>query len=381
MKHAKSATAVEPSDSFPTRSGAAGSLGVPEVLRTWVLGRTESAPALVSVPLERVAGIDLLRILAAVGIIWFHMEGAPHREIAYAGLPVFLLIFFSLVTRQSPARTTAEFVSRRWQRLLKPWLFWSLVYGSCRLAKAAATADWHSLHEILSVHTLFIGTWSICGTCPMPSPGLLLHVLNRRIAAVDSDAQRAGPTRARLASGLRAWGGLSWSGRGHRGVSSRWRRAAHGRACATPPLPQWEFGLATVPLGLAVGRALSVPSRRAQVWLLLMIAGATLGASALLISLGLRSTSVPYSLAVVLVCLAYLWPVRSNAFISAVAPLTFGIYLIHPLVIYGLKHSLMRSGAAGVLADGHYAVAIILTTCLAGAVTWALTKTPLRGVV
>ncbi len=100
-----------------------------------------------------------------------------------------------------------------------------------------------------------------------------------------------------------------------------------------------------------------------------------------MISLGLRSTLVPYSLAIVLVCLAYLWPVRSNAFIRAVAPLTFGIYLIHPLVMYGLKYSLMRSGAAGVLGDGHYAVAIGLTACLAGAVTWALRKTPLRWVV
>ena len=363
MKHAKSATAVEPSDSFPTRSPAAqrpfgpgaGSLGVPEVLKGWVRHRAEPGPALLSVPLERVAGIDLLRILAAAGIIWFHTEGAPHRGIGYAGLPVFLLIFFSLVTRQSPARTTAQFVSRRWHRLLKPWLFWSLVYGSCRLAKAAATADWHSLDEVLSVQTLFIGTWVHLWYLPYAFVlGLLLHALNRRISAVDHVAVVVAATVV--------------------GVVTLAACTAHmaGRAL-TPPLPQWEFGLATIPFGLAVGRSLAVPSRRGRVWLLLMIAGATVGVSALLTSLGFRSMAVPYSLAVVLVCLAYLGPVRSNALIGVVAPLTFGIYLIHPLVIYGLRHSF--------LADGHYAVAIILTTCLAGAATWALTKTPLRGVV
>jgi surface polysaccharide O-acyltransferase-like enzyme len=379
IKHGQSATPAGPSDSLQ--------LDVPRILPARVLRRAEPTPALVSLPLERVAGVDLLRIMAAVGIIWFHMEGAPHRGIGYAGLPVFLLIFFSLVTRQSPARTTVEFVSRRWQRLLKPWLFWSLVYGSCQLAKAAATADWHPLHEILSVKTLFIGTWVHLWYLPYAFVlGLLLHVLNQRISAVNPDAQRrCGPdAQPDRTAALRAWGG-------HVavvvtatvvGVVTLAACAAHlaGRAL-TPPLPQWEFGLATIPLGLAVGRSLAVPSRRAQAWLLLMIAGATVGVSALLTSLGFRSMAVPYSLAVVLVCLAYLWPVRSNAFISAVAPLTFGIYLIHPLVIYGLEHSLTRSGAAGVLANGHYGVAIILTTCLAGAVTWGLTKTPLRWVV
>lgn len=363
MKHTKAVPAAEPSDSFPMRSGAAASLGVPGALQTWVLGRRESMPAVLSMPLERVAGVDLLRILAAVGIIWFHTEGAPHRGIGYAGLPVFLLIFFSLVTRQSPARTTAQFVSRRWQRLLKPWLFWSLVYGSCRLAKAATAADWHSLDGMLSVQTLFLGTWAHLWYLPYAfALGLFLHVLNRRIAP---DNYMAVVVTATVA-----------------GVVTLAACAAHlaGRT-APPPLAEWEFGLAALPLGLAVGRSLAVPSRRAQVRLLLLITGATVGVSALLISRGLYSTLVPYSLAMALVCLAYLWPVRSNAFIRAVAPLTFGIYLLHPLVMYGLKYSLMRSGAAGLLAGGHYAVAILLTACLAGAVTWILTKTPLRGVV
>ena len=347
MKRGKSATAAEPSDSLQ--------LGVPEVLQGWVLRRAEPAPAALSLPRERVAGIDLLRIMAAVGIIWFHTPEAPHRVIGYAGLPVFLLIFFSLVTKQSPSRTTAEFLSRRWQRLLKPWLFWSLVYGSCKLAKAAGTVDWRPFYEMLSVKTLFTGTWAHLWYLPYAfALGLFLHVLNKRIAIANHVVVVVTSTLV--------------------GVVTLAACTAHmdGRA-VTPPLSQWEFGLATLPLGLAVGRSLALPSRRAQVWLLLMISGATIAVSALLISLGFRATSIPYSLAVVLVCLVYVWPLRSNGFISAVAPLTFGIYLIHPLIIGGLKHS--------ALADGHYAAGIVLTTCLAGAVTWGLTKTPLRGVV
>ncbi len=347
MKHGKSVTAAEPSDSLQ--------LAVPEVLQGWALHRAESTPALVSVPLERVAGIDLLRIMAAVGIIWFHTPGAPHRVIGYAGLPVFLLIFFSLVTKQSPSRSTAEFLSRRWQRLLKPWLFWSLVYGSCKLAKAVGTVDWRPLYEMLSVKTLFVGTWAHLWYLPYAfALGLFLYVLNKRIAVANHVVVVVTSTLV--------------------GVVTLAACTVHmdGRA-VTPPLSQWEFGLATIPLGLAVGRSLALPSRRAQVWLLLMVSGTTIAVSALLISLGFRATPIPYSLAVVLVCLAYVWPVRGNGLIRAVAPLTFGIYLIHPLIICGLKHS--------ALADGHYAAGIVLTTCLAGAVTWGLTKTPLRGVV
>lgn len=87
------------------------------------------------VPLERIGHIDTLRIIAAVGIVWFHTEGAPYRQIGYAGLPIFLLIFFSLITRRSYAETATHFLRRRYERLLKPWLFWSAVYGACRLPR------------------------------------------------------------------------------------------------------------------------------------------------------------------------------------------------------------------------------------------------------
>jgi hypothetical protein len=137
-----------------------------------------------------------------------------------------------------------------------------------------------------------------------------------------------------------------------------------------PPLPQWEFGLAAIPLGLALGRSLTIPSRRRQVGLLGMISLTTLGTSALLMSRGFGSTLIPYSLAIVLVCLAYAWPIRSNGFIATVAPLTLGIYLVHPLVARGVLHILP--------APGHYAAFILLTACLSALVTWGLRQTPLK---
>jgi peptidoglycan/LPS O-acetylase OafA/YrhL len=140
-----------------------------------------------------------------------------------------------------------------------------------------------------------------------------------------------------------------------------------------PPWPQWEFGLAAIPLGVAVGRAWATPSRRTQVRLLCMICAMMLGTCTVLTFFHLSSLAVPYGLAIVLVCLACGWQVNGNGFVAAVAPLTFGIYLVHPLVMYGLSQFFR--------AEGYYAGFVTLTMCISGAVTWGLMKTPLKGVV
>jgi peptidoglycan/LPS O-acetylase OafA/YrhL len=159
----------------------------------------ERAALAVSAAGERIASLDALRILAAVGIIWFHMERAPLRQIGYAGLPVFLLVFYSLIVRQGPRYSSLYLVLR-----------------------------------------------------------------------------------------------------------------AQGRA-----------GLVT-----------------------------------------------PYVLGVGLVCLAYTWQAKASTFITALASLTFGVYLIHPIVAYGTRQILT--------ANRHAAASILLTAGISGLITWGLMKTPVR---
>jgi surface polysaccharide O-acyltransferase-like enzyme len=309
-------------------------------------------PALLSLPSQRIASIDLLRIMAAVGIIWFHTEGAPHVQIAYAGLPMFLLVYFSLTTRQSRLHTTPQFLRRRWDRLLKPWLFWSAVYGACRLVKAVYTMDVSSMERILSLETLLVGTSIHLWYLPYAfASGLFIHVLNRRILGINDT----------LVVLVAALTGVF--------VLAACTVGLHAYKLE-PPLPQWEFGLAAIPLGLALGRSLAIPSRRVQMLFLSMICATTLGTCVILSSFHLGSTAIPYGLAMVLVCLAYGWQVNDNGFVAAVTPLTFGLYLLHPLVMYGLPHFFA--------AQGHYAVFIALTACISGVVTWGLMQTPLR---
>jgi hypothetical protein len=325
-------------------------LGVPRILMDQATAPTQVTSR--SVPLEQIASVDLLRILAAVGIVWFHTDGAPYRQIGYAGLPMFLLIFFSLVAKQGRATTTAGFLRRRWDRLLKPWLFWSAVYGLCRLAKAICTTDLSSLGGMLSLETFLAGTCIHLWYLPYAfASGALVYVLNSQTSRVNNATVVVGATLV----GVLVLAACAMD---------------MPRRVLMRPLPQWEFGLAAIPLGFAIGRCATIPSRQMRGLLLSMIFGTTLAGCAMLVSLGFASSAIPYGLATALVCLAYLWHARGTGFVAALAPLTLGIYLIHPLVIQGCKRFLAP--------EQNYAGFIVLAAGVSGLIALGLTRTPLR---
>ncbi|MDI6450652.1 acyltransferase [Anaerobaca lacustris] len=312
----------------------------------------DARPLSVSLPMERVGSIDWLRVLAAVGIVWFHTEGAPYRQIGYAGLPVFLLIFFSLITIRSTADPALGFLRRRWDRLLKPWLFWSVLYGALRLAKAVCLRDAGSFQEMLSFETILMGTHVHLWYLPYAfGSGFLVYWVNRRTAQIDHTIAAFAATGIGLLLLIVHALGLS---------TGRWVR----------PLPQWEFGLAAVPLGFAIGRCLMVPARRTQQFLLSTISLTTLATTATLSAICRSSSAIPYMLAVMLVCLAYGRRTNNSVIVALLAPLTFGVYLIHPLIDYGLRQL--------ITSEQHCAAFIGLTVCLSGLVTLALMRTPVR---
>lgn len=293
-----------------------------------------------------------MRVLAALGIVWFHTDGAPYRQIGYAGLPVFLLIFFSLITSRSGADPTVAFLKRRWNRLLKPWLFWSLLYGVVRLAKGACLGGQDSFREMLSYETALAGTHVHLWYLPFAFvSGFLVYLFNRQTLRLNDAVVVFAATGAGLLMLTVDAVGLS---------------TCH----LMSPLPQWGFGLAAVPLGFAIGRSLMVPSYWRQRFFLAAISLMTLVTSLVLTAFCHASSVVLYSLAVMLVSLAYCWRTNGNAVVTALASLTFGVYLVHPLIILGLRHF--------VVADQHYAASMGLTVCISGLVTLGLMRTRIR---
>ena len=93
----------------------------------------------------RNASFDYLRLIAVIGIIWFH-TGAPHGDIGYAGLSYFLmLLVFLAVPRISQLRHTAHrapaflrYAAARGRRLILPWLGASLLFGGLKLTEVFA---------------------------------------------------------------------------------------------------------------------------------------------------------------------------------------------------------------------------------------------------
>jgi surface polysaccharide O-acyltransferase-like enzyme len=325
---------------------------VSDVSSPQVLPDPQAVPRAPLLPLDRVASIDWLRVLAATGIIWFHTETAPHRTIGYAGLPIFLLIFFSLITRQDATGSTVSFLKRRYKRLLCPWLFWSAVYGFGWLMKAVCTLDSGELWRMFSIETLLAGTNIHLWYLPYAFIwGFVVYEVNRRTSKIDH-------VTAVIAALVLAVLTLAVC---EMGIT---------RLKVISPFPQWGFGLTAIPLGFAVGRCLAIPARGVRKVLLASISLIVLIECLILQSFGFGVIVIPYAIATAAVSIAYGWEMRRSTFLAALAPLTFGVYLIHPMVAYVLYHSFVPRS--------HYGISIALTACISALVTYVLMKTPVK---
>lgn len=97
------------------------------------------------------ADIELLRIISAFGIVWFHSGVVAGKEIAYSGLIFFIIVsvYFSL---QSKKNTSFVDLS---EKLLLPCAFWSLLYyiAYCSISSNSISFSGNILLNILSTPT------------------------------------------------------------------------------------------------------------------------------------------------------------------------------------------------------------------------------------
>ncbi|MCU6497414.1 acyltransferase [Rugamonas sp. A1-17] len=75
--------------------------------------------------MKRRQEIELLRILSAFGIVWYH-TATVGRDIAYSGLIAFLIISMYFSARAGGSSKTMQ---ERARTLLVPWLIWFVFYG------------------------------------------------------------------------------------------------------------------------------------------------------------------------------------------------------------------------------------------------------------
>ncbi|WP_022980371.1 acyltransferase family protein [Ideonella sp. B508-1] len=87
--------------------------------------------------------IEWLRVLACLGIVWYHARG-PGEEFALSGLIVFVML--SVVLAHPRDGTLRDRLQARAQRLLLPWVFWWGVYALLEVVTGRAgqwtVAEW-----------------------------------------------------------------------------------------------------------------------------------------------------------------------------------------------------------------------------------------------
>jgi peptidoglycan/LPS O-acetylase OafA/YrhL len=272
-----------------------------------------------SLATPRIANLDRLRIVAAILIVCFHTN-VPYRQIGYIGLPIFLLIHFSLIASRAYILDARQFAARRWERLMVPWVFWSVVYAACKLGSGLPVLSVQGLLMGGHVHLWYLPYAFVCG--------LLVYLI-----AVRTLSLGPGVIIPALILGL-----LLLPARG---------------STLPAPFGQWRYALAAIPLGYAISRARMIRDMDAQRLALLMIALCVMTVCTM-------THCLSYEIATGLVCLAYACPGHPDGLGTFAAPLTFGIYLIHPLADYGLRHC-----APPLYPVAHVAAVCVVSGCAA----------------
>ena len=258
--------------------------------------------------LGRNGSIDLLRFGGAIGIVWFHLH-LPGYEIALAALPMFVALFVCFGLNRNIAHLN--------RRLLYPWLIWSAIFGAAKVAQAlvhgTAISDEFALWMILAgpaIHLWFL-------------PFSYLFVLL---------ARRVRPE-GLLPMGIALVPIAFWLA---------------NTAQLPQPFAQWVSVIPAAFMGVLLHFIRQNPSMVVTVgWISVALA-------AVLAMTGWDSVALQYAIGIGAVLLAFACPIRATRTSRIMAEVSFGVYLLHPLVfalalslnvMEGLSHSVISQFA------------------------------------
>lgn len=253
--------------------------------------------------------VEFLRIISALGIVWFHSGLDVGRDIAYSGLVVFL-IFMSYFAVKSGKEHS---VINRASRFLIPCALWSILFASLDLVRGQAVFPEHynTFSKILS--TTSIHLWYL------PFAFICVLILDK--------IKNYDPRIVSVVASLLFTLSLA--------SSPIWRKWTY-----FSPLGQYMHALPAIFIGVAFSLYGQLEKTvKSVVFILLFLTISTI------IFFHLPGISTTYTVGV-LISLILL---RDNSFlpknqmIIKLSKLTFGIYLVHPLFLFVLAHFGIRS--------------------------------------
>lgn len=255
--------------------------------------------------------LEVLRIVSAGGVIWFHMETTPYHRVAYAGLVFFLITSVVLTVRSKHAEEPGRYLLRRTRLLLVPWLGWFVIYAVLKMAVGKPVMP--------------PGSGILAGILSGPWIGLWYLPFTLIISAVVVGLRSVLAT-GRIGLRLIVWLPVS--------VCSLVAVAAiRESSILIYPWAQWLQAAPSLPIGLAIGAALAgkIPSKQ------LMLLAGVLFLTCGVIYLKDPGLAVSYSLGYCMVMGAFQFPRPTVPWVCRLSGLCLGVYLIHGAVMSSFK--------------------------------------------
>jgi surface polysaccharide O-acyltransferase-like enzyme len=339
-----------------------------QTVKTLLQSITGVKPAVVSRQ-PRIANIERLRFFSAFAVASFHTHDWFPRSIGVVGFIILLLSYCAFVVNKPEPYGIAKVARRKARRLLKPWLFWSFIYGVLGLAKM--------IYENLSFSDVFSPTMLLTGTRThlwfLPFAfvaALFLASIHRRIVGIPDSYTII----AAISIGALCIFGCSiiQSRLQHSTQLAQWIQGL--------PLPQWILGLPAIPLGFAIGRIkiLQRAEDRKKYFLFVILSILTACVGCIVFDRLSHGTWLNYSskfairyfASMVIFCSALHWRGTLDAVSASIASLSYGIYLVHPLVLVPFD----QLG----IAIQHPLLLLFLVLSISSLITFILKKTPLK---
>jgi surface polysaccharide O-acyltransferase-like enzyme len=259
----------------------------------------------------RLANVERLRVLAMLEIVRYHDHNDRLFLVGGLGLPTFLLLTNLFNCTLTHKRGPEQFMQDKRERLVVPWIFWSLFYGA--FLAISAYRHQQPIAEAFSWNMILAGTSSHLWFVPFAFASAAAVALAQHLTRNLPDRATGNVA---IALGAVVLIGL--------GLLPEREYIA--------PIPQWILSTPSTFLGFALGRLVLADGPQFRLKTALPIAiGALLisGYCALFFPNFLMQRYATSTLLVLAVLLVHGKPEPVSTFLS---PLLFGIYLAHHFI-------------------------------------------------
>jgi surface polysaccharide O-acyltransferase-like enzyme len=267
---------------------------------------------------RRFHNLDRFRIIAALGVVWFHTEGLPGRSVAYGGLCFFLLTSFMLIGMKRH-EAIRDALRKRFSRLIVPWLFWCAVYMILQIARLILGVE-PNLAPYMVLTGTSIHLWYLPYVFVI---AMAFHLLQAKIRTDKAAAIAVVTATISVVFCVAV------------PIAQRFLQTSE-------PVSQWLYGITACVSGWVVGRFVMTNEKKLGVVKSVVFLAAIILTCVSMVLCGFPFLGWSYVTGIGLFALALLLPNwDANDLLRRSTSMSMGIYLVHPL--FGSVYKLVAS--------------------------------------